>query len=141
SARCRSWRDTGSRASGRASRSSEAPERTGSSGSAPRPPTPPPCSGPSVAPGVARPVCSGPMATPALPEPADVLAFGPHPDDVELCAGGLLLRMRRAGHRCVVVDLTRGESGSRGSAEIRARETAAASALLGLVGRENLGLP
>lgn len=81
------------------------------------------------------------MASHALPEPADVLAFGPHPDDVELCAGGLLLRMRGAGHRCVVVDLTRGESGSRGTAEIRARETAAASAKMGLAARENLGLP
>ena len=74
-------------------------------------------------------------------EPVDVLAFGPHPDDVEICASGLLLRMRDAGRRCAVVDLTRGEKGSRGDAEIRARETEAASRLLGLVGRENLGLP
>jgi bacillithiol biosynthesis deacetylase BshB1 len=81
------------------------------------------------------------MGSPSLPDPVDVLAFGPHPDDVELCAGGLMLRMRAAGHRCAVVDLTRGEAGSRGTAASRAKETAAASRLLGLVGRENLGLP
>jgi bacillithiol biosynthesis deacetylase BshB1 len=78
---------------------------------------------------------------PDLPEPADVLAFGPHPDDVEMCAGGLLLRMRGLGYRCAVVDLTRGEAASRGTPQTRAREVEAASALLGLCGRENLGLP
>lgn len=76
-----------------------------------------------------------------LPEPVDVLAFGPHPDDVELCAGGFMLRCKDAGYRSVIVDFTRGEAGTRGSAEIRDRETAAASELLGLVARENLGLP
>ena len=76
-----------------------------------------------------------------LPEPVDVLAFGPHPDDVELCAGGFMLRCADAGYRTVIVDFTRGEAGTRGSAEVRAAETAAASALLGLAGRENLGLP
>ena len=76
-----------------------------------------------------------------LPPAADVLAFGAHPDDVEICASGLLLKMADAGRRCVVVDLTRGEKGSRGDAETRARETAEASRLLGLAGRENLGLP
>lgn len=81
------------------------------------------------------------MATPALPDPVDVLAFGPHPDDVEMCAGGLLLKMRAAGHRCAIVDLTRGEAGSRGTPASRAKETEAASRLLGLAGRDNLGLP
>ncbi|MDA1195395.1 MAG: bacillithiol biosynthesis deacetylase BshB1 [Planctomycetota bacterium] len=76
-----------------------------------------------------------------LPEPVDVLAFGPHPDDVELCAGGFMLRCRDAGYRTAIVDFTRGEAGTRGNAAIRARETEAASALLGLAGRENLGLP
>lgn len=71
----------------------------------------------------------------------DILAFGPHPDDVELCAGGYLLKARHAGYRCAIVDLTRGEAGSRGTAASRARETEAASERLGLVGRENLGLP
>jgi bacillithiol biosynthesis deacetylase BshB1 len=76
-----------------------------------------------------------------LPEPVSVLAFGPHPDDVELCAGGLLLRLAKAGHRLAIVDATRGEAASRGTPEIRARESAAASAILHLAGRENLGLP
>jgi bacillithiol biosynthesis deacetylase BshB1 len=76
-----------------------------------------------------------------LPPPVDCLAFGPHPDDVEMCAGGLLLRLREAGHRCAIVDLTRGERASRGTPQTREKETAKASEVLGLVGRENLGLP
>ena len=76
-----------------------------------------------------------------LPPPADVLAFGPHPDDVEICAGGLLARMGDAGYRCVIVDITRGEAGTRGTPEIRAQEAAAAGERLGLAARENLGLP
>lgn len=81
------------------------------------------------------------MGTPALPDPAAVLVFAPHPDDAEMCAGGFLLKMHDAGHRCVVVDLTRGEAASRGTVEGRAKEVEASSRLLGLVGRENLGLP
>src|SRR5262245_43279397 len=76
-----------------------------------------------------------------LPEPVDVLAFGPHPDDVETCAGGLMIKMRDAGYRLAIVDLTRGEAGSRGTPETRAKESAAASKILRLVGRENLALP
>ena len=53
-------------------------------------------------------MCSGqkvdPLPAPSLPERADVLAFGPHPDDVEFCAGGFMLKMKRKGYRCVVVD-------------------------------------
>lgn len=71
----------------------------------------------------------------------DVLAFGPHPDDVELFCGGLLCRMADLGYRTGVVDLTRGEKSSRGTPESRAAETAAASQVLGLAVRENLGLP
>lgn len=70
----------------------------------------------------------------------DALAFGPHPDDVEICAAGTLLKMKARGHRVGVVDLTAGEMGTRGSREIRARETAAASELLGLDLRLNLDL-
>ncbi len=81
------------------------------------------------------------MASPSLPDPVDILAFGPHPDDVELCAGGLLARASRAGQRCVIVDLTRGEAGTHGTPEQRAREAAAAAEALGLCGRENLALP
>lgn len=82
-----------------------------------------------------------PPAPVPLPERVDVLAFGPHPDDVEFCAGGFMLNMKRRGYRTVVVDFTRGEAGSRGTPSSRAAETAAASAKLGLVARENLDLP
>lgn len=71
----------------------------------------------------------------------DVLAFGPHPDDVELFCGGLLAGMAARGYRTGIVDLTRGEKSSRGTPETRAAETDAASRVLGLALRENLGLP
>ena len=71
----------------------------------------------------------------------DVLAFGAHPDDVELGAGGMMLRFADAGMTCGVVDLTRGERGSRGTAETRAEEARKASALMGLAVRENLEFP
>ncbi len=71
----------------------------------------------------------------------DVLAFGPHPDDVEIFCGGTVIRLEQLGYGVAVVDLTRGERASRGTPEERARETEAASAVLGLRWRENLGLP
>lgn len=71
----------------------------------------------------------------------DVLAFAPHPDDVELFCGGTIIRLGQLGHRTAVVDLTRGERASHGTLEERARETEAASAILGLQVRDNLGLP
>jgi bacillithiol biosynthesis deacetylase BshB1 len=70
----------------------------------------------------------------------DILAFGAHPDDVELSAGGTLIMAARQGKRTGVVDLTRGELGTRGTAETRATEAAAAAKILGLAVRENLGL-
>lgn len=70
----------------------------------------------------------------------DILAFGAHPDDVELSAGGTLIMAARQGKRTGVVDLTRGELGSRGTAQTRATEAAAAAKILGLAVRENLGL-
>ena len=70
----------------------------------------------------------------------DVLAFGAHPDDVELSAGGTLAKLTAQGKRCGVVDLTRGELGTRGSAALRDEEAAKAASILGLVHRENLGL-
>lgn len=79
--------------------------------------------------------------TASQPEPVDILAFAPHPDDAELCAGGLLLKARNAGQRVVVVDMTRGEAGTRGTPATRAEEAAKAAGMLGLVARENLGLP
>lgn len=71
----------------------------------------------------------------------DVLAFGAHPDDVELGAGGTMLVFADAGLACGVVDLTRGERGSRGTAETRAHEAAEASALMRLAVRETLDFP
>ncbi|MCS7081514.1 MAG: bacillithiol biosynthesis deacetylase BshB1 [Bacteroidetes bacterium] len=71
----------------------------------------------------------------------DVLAFAAHPDDAELSCGGTLLKLARAGYRTGIVDLTRGELGTRGTPEIRAQEAEAAARILGLSIRENLGLP
>lgn len=73
--------------------------------------------------------------------PLDVLAIGPHRDDVELTCGGTLLKAAAQGHRTGVLDLTQGEMGTRGSAELRAAEADAAARVLGLAVRENLGLP
>lgn len=70
----------------------------------------------------------------------DVLAVGAHPDDVELGCGGTLLRLKSLGHRTGVVDLTRGELGTRGTVETRALEARRAATLLGLEFRLNLGL-
>jgi len=70
----------------------------------------------------------------------DLLAFGVHPDDVELSCSGLLLVEKLRGKKTGVIDLTRGELGTRGSAEIRDREAAAAAAILQLDVRENLGM-
>jgi len=80
------------------------------------------------------------MTTPAL-RACDVLAFGPHPDDVEIAAAGTLLLLGNCGLRLTIVDLTRGEMGSRGSAAERAAEAEAAAGLLRLQQRANLGLP
>jgi len=71
----------------------------------------------------------------------DLLAFAAHPDDVELCAGGTLCAAARQGYRTGIVDLTRGELGSRGTPEGRLEEAAAAAEILGLAARENLGFP
>ncbi|MCL6583447.1 MAG: bacillithiol biosynthesis deacetylase BshB1 [bacterium] len=70
----------------------------------------------------------------------DLLAFGAHPDDVEICLGGLLIKMKNRGYRTGIADLTRGEMGSRGTAQLRAQETAQASRLLAVDVRENLNL-
>ncbi len=69
----------------------------------------------------------------------DILAFGAHPDDVELGAGGTLLKHASMGHKTGIVDLTRGELGTRGSAELRKQEAANAAKILGISARENLG--
>ncbi|WP_442482720.1 bacillithiol biosynthesis deacetylase BshB1 [Aeoliella sp. SH292] len=71
----------------------------------------------------------------------DVLVIAPHPDDAELGMGGAIVKLIGEGKKVGVLDLTNGEPTPHGSVEIRARETAAASKILGLKWRENLGLP
>jgi len=71
----------------------------------------------------------------------DVLAIAAHRDDVELTCGGTLLKAAAQGQRTAIVDLTQGEMGSRGSAELRAAEASHAAEILGVAARVNLGLP
>ena len=73
--------------------------------------------------------------------PLDLLAIAAHRDDVELTCAGTLLRAVDQGHRAGVLDLTAGESGTLGSAELREQEADAAAKVLGLAERRNLGLP
>jgi bacillithiol biosynthesis deacetylase BshB1 len=70
-----------------------------------------------------------------------ILAFGAHPDDIELSVGGTLAKAARAGRKCAAVDLTAGEAGTRGTPAERLKESKRAANLLRLAGRENLGLP
>lgn len=71
----------------------------------------------------------------------DVLVIAPHPDDAELGMAGAILKMQDEGLRVGILDLTSGEPTPHGSPEIRARETAAATKILGISWRENLDLP
>ncbi len=71
----------------------------------------------------------------------DLLAIAAHRDDAELTCGGTLAKAVRAGHTVGILDLTQGESGTRGSAELRAAEAAAAARALGVPVRMNAGLP
>lgn len=73
--------------------------------------------------------------------PIDVLAIAAHRDDVEQTCGGTLLRMAARGLRTAILDLTRGEAGTRGTADDRAREAAEAARLLGVTWRDALDLP
>ena len=74
-----------------------------------------------------------------MAEQLDILAFGAHPDDVELSCGGTIAKEVSLGKKVGIVDLTRGELGTRGSAEIRDRESKQAASILGVSTRENLG--
>lgn len=74
--------------------------------------------------------------TPSL----DVLIFAPHPDDAELGMGGTIVKLIESGKRVGVVDLCRGELGTKGDVETRARETAESTKILGLHYRGNLDL-
>lgn len=69
----------------------------------------------------------------------DILAIGAHPDDVELSCAGTLAKEIYLGKKVGIIDLTRGELGTRGSVEIRAQEAEKAAAILGVAVRENLG--
>lgn len=70
----------------------------------------------------------------------DILAFGIHPDDVEISAGGTLLKHKTLGYKIGICDLTRGEMGSRGSGDLRLKEADKASKILELDARENLDM-
>lgn len=69
----------------------------------------------------------------------DILAFGAHPDDVELGCGGTILTHLAKGKKVGIIDLTRGELGTRGNAVIRGKEAEEAAKILGVTIRENLG--
>ncbi|HEV8356736.1 MAG TPA: bacillithiol biosynthesis deacetylase BshB1 [Gemmatimonadales bacterium] len=73
--------------------------------------------------------------------PVHILAIAAHRDDVELTCAGTLLKAAARGHRTAILDLTAGESGTRGSAEQRAQEAGRAAKILGVVERRNAGLP
>ena len=83
---------------------------------------------------------ASPSTTHGASPPLDVLAIGPHPDDVELFVGGTIARLVAAGHRVAILDLTRGEAATRGTPELRADEARRAAEVLG-VARERLDLP
>jgi bacillithiol biosynthesis deacetylase BshB1 len=68
----------------------------------------------------------------------DILAFGAHPDDVEISAGGTLALQQSLGYKCGIVDLTRGDLGTRGTPDIRDQEAQDAAAVLKVEVRENL---
>lgn len=72
---------------------------------------------------------------------AEVLAIAAHRDDVEQTCGGTLLRLRSLGVSTAILDLTRGEAGTRGSAQERADEAAEAARILGVASREALDIP
>jgi bacillithiol biosynthesis deacetylase BshB1 len=69
----------------------------------------------------------------------DILAFGAHPDDTELACAGTLAAHVASGNKVGVVDFTQGEMGTRGTPDIRKREAAKSSEIIGLSVRENLG--
>jgi bacillithiol biosynthesis deacetylase BshB1 len=70
----------------------------------------------------------------------DILAFGVHPDDVELGCSGTLMAAMAEGKKVGIVDLTRGELGTRGNVETRKTESAKAAEIMGIAIRENLGI-
>ncbi len=74
------------------------------------------------------------------PFKVDILAIGVHPDDIELCASGTILKHLDLGYQVALCDLTQGELGTRGSGPLRLIEAEQAKNLLGITHRENLGM-
>lgn len=70
----------------------------------------------------------------------DILAIGVHPDDVELSCSGTLLKHIKIGHTVAILDLTRGELGTKGNADLRMKEAKAAADIMGVKYREQAGL-
>lgn len=70
----------------------------------------------------------------------DILAFGAHPDDIELACAGTLIKAVKAGKKVGIVDLTEGQLGTRGSAELRLKEAANSAKIMGAIVRDNLGM-
>jgi N-acetylglucosamine malate deacetylase 1 len=70
----------------------------------------------------------------------DILAVGAHPDDIELSSSGTIMRQISLGYSVVALDLTKGQLGSRGSAELRMKEAEASAKLMGLVDRRQLDM-
>lgn len=75
-----------------------------------------------------------------MADSVDAIFFAAHADDIELACGGTLVKMVHDGHRAGIVDLTRGEMGTRGTPQIRLRESRAAAKILGSIFREQLDL-
>jgi bacillithiol biosynthesis deacetylase BshB1 len=71
----------------------------------------------------------------------DILAIAAHPDDVELSASGTIIKSIKQGKKVGILDLTKGELGTRGTPELRAMEAKRASEIMGIAVRENVGLP
>ena len=71
----------------------------------------------------------------------DILVLPVHPDDAELVCAGTILKHIALGHKVGIADLTKGELGTRGTAEIREQEASKAANILGLSVRENIGIP
>jgi bacillithiol biosynthesis deacetylase BshB1 len=82
-----------------------------------------------------------PQGPPQAAGPVDVLAFGPHPDDIEIGLGATLAKHAALGHRVGLCDVTAGEMGSNGTVEERLAEAEQARLVLGAVWRANLRLP
>jgi len=80
-------------------------------------------------------------STESIAPPVDLLAIAAHRDDVELTCGGTLAKMAARGYRVGILDLTAGEKGTEGSADLRGQEADAAARVLGVTARRNAGLP